>query len=705
MAWAAPDAMMAAARGFYESLGLIMAYGRIPEAFIDDVLLRADIVDLVDSRVKLKKAGKNYSACCPFHREKTPSFTVSREKQFYYCFGCGASGNAISFLMEYEHKGFLDALKDLAQRVGLEVPDTRDPDAPPRESHQGLYDMLERAAQYFEQQLRQHRDKDKAVRYFKKRGLTGQIAKHYRLGYAPAGWDNLVGTLGSDAESRQTLLTTGLVIQRDGSDRVYDAMRDRVIFPIRDFRGRVIAFGGRVLTDEKPKYLNSPESPVFHKGQELYGLYEARQAPGKLERVIVVEGYMDVVALAQYGITYAVATLGTATSTTHVERLFRLVPEIVFCFDGDAAGRKAAWRALESALPALVDGKSASFLFLPTDEDPDSLVRKEGKDRFVDRMINEAEPLADFLMRHLGEGLKLDSLEGRSRLAMLAKPLVATLPDGLYREMLLGRLAELTHLERDTLRAAVLETTPIAATRPASPVPAGSSAGGTAVPASADFAPPDAEGFGPPGWFGEDEDDDYGYGESRGGFGGKGKPWGRGGAGKGRGFGERRFGRERPRRPAAQRPPAVGLAERAVRLLLQDPAQAQLTNPAEVLSWGQAPDSLLVQLLEVLAANPGISTPALLGLWHGSPQGDELGSLAASEFLTPHTGVDREFQDLLRQLRMESLQAQLASAHGRLSQLTDFALARTELAEIERIKTELERLRRLAAAGSDGQDA
>lgn len=634
-----------------------MAYGRIPESFIDDVLLKTDIVDLIDSRVKLKKAGKNYAACCPFHREKTPSFTVSREKQFYYCFGCGASGNAVSFVMEYDRKGFLEALNELAGRVGLEVPDTRDPLAPPRESHQGLYDQLEAAAQFFEQQLRRHRDKTKAVGYLQKRGLTGQIAKHYRLGYAPAGWDNLVGALGKSEEARNALVATGLVVKREDSGRIYDAMRDRVIFPIRDFRGRVIAFGGRVLTDEKPKYLNSPESPVFHKGQELYGLFEARQAPGKLERVVVVEGYMDVVALAQYGITYAVATLGTATSTTHVERLFRLVPEIVFCFDGDEAGRKAAWRALESALPALQDGKSASFLFLPADEDPDSLVRKEGKERFVDRLRHEAEPLADFLLRHLGEGLRLDSLEGRSRLAMLAKPLVATLPDGLYREMLLGRLAELTRLEASTLRAAVLETAPLPASR------GDGSHGRPAQSAPAPAAEARAPGFPEPDFpgFGDDEPEDFQSGRNR--FRGK----------------DRRA-HLRFRHTPKERPPAVSLGERAVRLLLQDPKQAALTSPDELAGWGFAPDSLLLQLVQLLHANPGISTPALLGIWQGSEQGEELAALAASEFLTPHAGVDREFRDVLRGLQLEALERALQ--------------ATTELEAIDRLKREIEQLKR-----------
>lgn len=612
-----------------------MAYGRIPESFIDDVLLRTDIVDLIDSRVKLKKAGKNYTACCPFHREKSPSFTVSREKQFYYCFGCGASGNAVSFLMDYERKGFLDSLNELAGRVGLEVPDTRDPDAPPRESQQPLYDQLEAAAAFFEQQLRTHRDKEKAVGYFRKRGLTGQIAKHYRLGYAPPGWDNLLTALGRDDDAKKRLLATGLIVKREDSQRVYDAMRDRVIFPIRDFRGRVIAFGGRVLTDEKPKYLNSPESPVFHKGQELYGLFEAKQAPGKLERVVVVEGYMDVVALAQYGITWAVATLGTATSTTHVERLFRLVPEVIFCFDGDEAGRRAAWRALESALPAMQDGKSASFLFLPSDEDPDSLVRKEGKERFVDRLVNEAEPLADFLFRHLGEGLKLDSLEGRSRLAMLAKPLIATLPDGLYREMLLGRLANLTQLETATLRAAVLDTPPIAATRAESrPEPAATQGG-------------------PNFWPGNEAPAE----------------------------------RPRPRAAPAQRPPraaarlqVVTLADRAIRLLLQDPHQASLTSAEELVQLNQPAESLLVELVGHIQANPGISTPTLMIHWHGTDKQERLAALAASEFLTPNDGLDREFQDVLRGLRLEAMEAALR--------------ATTELDSIARLKREIEALRR-----------
>lgn len=604
-----------------------MAYGRIPESFIDDVLMRTDIVDLVDTRVKLKRAGKNYSACCPFHREKTPSFTVSREKQFYYCFGCGASGNAISFLMDYERKDFIDSLKELATRAGLEVPDTRDGDAPVRESQQPLYDTLEKAATYFEQQLRQHPAKEKAVSYFKKRGLTGQIAKHYRLGYAPPGWDNLLSALSTDAAHQKHLLACGLIIQNEQGTRQYDAMRDRVIFPIRDFRGRVIAFGGRVLTDEKPKYLNSPESPVFHKGQELYGLHEARQAPGKLTRVVVVEGYMDVVALAQYDITYAVATLGTATSTTHIERLFRLVPDIVFCFDGDDAGRRAAWRALESSLPALQDGKSASFLFLPSGEDPDSLVRKEGKARFEDRLSHESEPLADFLFRHLGEGLRLDTLEGRSRVAMLAKPLIATLPDGIFREMLLTRLAAITELEIPTLRAAVLDTPPLAPvlSTPSTPSAQAASPAFTAPPPYAKHRP-----FTP-----------------------------------------------RPRvNPQAR---VVSLSDRAIRLLLQDPQQATLTSVDELIQLHHAPNSLLVELVAHIYANPTVSTPTLMIHWYGTEKQDTLADLAASEFLTPNDGLPQEFQDVLYRMRLEALEQTLRDS--------------TDLDTIARLKRELEALR------------
>ncbi len=620
-----------------------MAFGRIPQGFIDDVLLRTDIVDLIDGRVKLKKAGKNYSACCPFHNEKTPSFTVSREKQFYYCFGCGASGNAVSFLMDYERQSFIDSLKQLAGQLGLELPDTRDESSAPRESQQPLYDCLEQAAQYFEGQLRRSAQKERAVSYFKRRGLSGQIAKTYRLGYAPPGWNNLLDNLGQELASREHLLATGLLIRKEETQSIYDAMRDRVIFPIRDVRGRVIAFGGRVLNDDKPKYLNSPESPVFHKGQELYGLYEARQATRKLERVVVVEGYMDVVALAQFGISYAVATLGTATSTTHVERLFRIVPEIVFCFDGDEAGRRAAWRALENALPALQDSTQASFLFLPQGEDPDSLVRQEGPELFEARLKTQSEPLADFFFRALGENLNLDSLEGRARLAREAQPLLAKLPDGLYREMLLGRLSELTGLDKQTLKSALL------AEKVSTPEP---------EPRYLEEA-----AHWEPDW--EPAGQDY-------------QPAPR------QARGQRPIQRQaKPKR----RHHTLSLTDWAVRLLLQNPAEARHIAPETLTELLSPEATLLLELLQLLHENPNLSTPALMGAWHGTELGDRLAELAASEFLTPDTGVSLEFQGLIAKLKIQAIQQKIDAIHRELATNPTGELLRN----LSELKRELDR--------------
>ena len=316
--------------------------GLIPQAFIDELLTRTDIVDVIDARVPLKKAGREYKACCPFHNEKTPSFTVSQVKQFYHCFGCGAHGSAISFLMDYEHMEFVEVVEDLAHMAGLEVPREAGtaPPAAHGERRDDHFSLLERADRFYRTQLREHPQAERAVDYLKKRGLSGEIAARFGLGYAPPGWDALLTHLGSDAHAHKLALELGLLVQRDDG-RVYDRFRDRIMFPIRDRRGRCVGFGGRVLGDEKPKYMNSPESPVFHKGQELYGLFEARKANQKLARLLVVEGYMDVVALAQFGLSNAVATLGTATTPEHLERLYRVVHEVVFCFDGDRAGREA----------------------------------------------------------------------------------------------------------------------------------------------------------------------------------------------------------------------------------------------------------------------------------------------------------------------------------------------------------------------------
>ncbi|NNM51291.1 MAG: DNA primase [Pseudomonadales bacterium] len=432
--------------------------GRIAQSFIDRVLDRTDIVDLIDRRVKLKRSGKNYAACCPFHQEKTPSFTVSREKQFYYCFGCGASGNALSFLMDYEHQGFIDALKHLASPLGLDLPDSQDaPTA--RDDHAPLFAALECAIRSFINQLRHHPQKQRAVTYLKQRGITGDIAREFSLGYAPPGWDHL-SKQPLTPELRQGLLTTGLLIERkDSGQACYDAMRDRIIFPIRDFRGRIIGLGGRVLNDDKPKYLNSPESGVFHKGRELYGLYEAKQA-GKIKQLLVVEGYMDVIALAQHGLRFAVATLGTATSTTHIERMFRLVDHIIFCFDGDDAGRGAAWKAVNACLPVITDGKRLGFMFLPEGEDPDSLVRREGAAAFAER-IQQAEGLADFMFRHQSSDLNLNSLEDKAVLAQRLRPLMEQITAGLYQDMLRQRLSNITGIPETPATPVAQHTPPV----------------------------------------------------------------------------------------------------------------------------------------------------------------------------------------------------------------------------------------------------
>ncbi|RKZ93436.1 MAG: DNA primase [Candidatus Parabeggiatoa sp. nov. 1] len=414
--------------------------GRIPRSFIDELITRVDIVDLIDSYVSLRKAGRNFTACCPFHNEKTPSFTVSSDKQFYYCFGCGASGSAVGFLMNYARLSFVEAVHELASRIGMEVVYEQGSAPTSITAFDDLYQVMAQAAQYYRQQLRQSQA---AIDYLKKRGLTGEIARDFGLGYAPPGWDNLLKTYGTDSDMRTRLLKTGLIKQKE-TGRRYDHFRDRVMFPILDQRGRVIAFGGRKLgsSEHEPKYLNSPETPLFQKRRELYGWYFARKTR-PLERIIVVEGYMDVVALAQYGIPNVVATLGTATAREHLTRLFVSVSELIFCFDGDEAGLKAAWRALETVSPLLQDGRQVGFVFLPQGSDPDSLVRQEGTQSFNSRLA-QATPLSNFWFDTLTQQVDMRSIDGRARLVELAKPLLKQLPAGAYRDLMLQKLSELT---------------------------------------------------------------------------------------------------------------------------------------------------------------------------------------------------------------------------------------------------------------------
>ena len=420
--------------------------GLIPQSFIDDLVGRIDIVDVIEQRVPLRKKGSSYLACCPFHDEKTPSFSVSQDKQFYHCFGCKASGTVITFLMEYDHMSFVEAIEELAARAGVPVPREEGAhDQKFQSDTKELYELLAHCAEYYRQQLRDHAQAQRGVDYLKQRGLSGEVARDYGIGYAPPGWDNVLKTLGTNESLQQQLFKTGMLIKKDAGG-FYDRFRDRVMFPIIDRRGRTIGFGGRVLGEDNPKYLNSPETPVFHKGRELYGLYQAQKSLRNIERLMVVEGYMDVVALAQYNIRYAVATLGTATTLDHLEQLFKTTPEVVFCFDGDRAGRDAAWRSLEVALPVMRDGRQIRYVFLPDGEDPDSLVRSQGKDAF-EVLIKEAIPLSTFFYQNLSQQADIGTDEGRARLVELARPLLAKLPQGVFKELMVTRLAEITHME------------------------------------------------------------------------------------------------------------------------------------------------------------------------------------------------------------------------------------------------------------------
>jgi DNA primase len=418
--------------------------GRIPKGFIDELLARTDIVEVIGARLQLKKAGREWKANCPFHGEKTPSFYVSQQKQFYHCFGCGAHGTALGFLIEHDRLSFPEAVEELAGRAGLEVPREGAADSTRDRLQDDLFALMQMADQHFRDCLR---DSDRAKDYLKQRGLVGETAVRYHLGYAPPGWDNLVRKFGTTEAGRYALLQCGLVIEREprpgdrpGEPGVYDRFRDRVMFPIRDTRGRVVGFGGRVIDAGEPKYLNSPETPLFHKGRELYGLYEARQQLRNIARLLVVEGYMDVVRLAQAGIHYAVATLGTSTTPEHLSRLFRVCNDVVFSFDGDRAGRSAAWRALETCLPQAKEGRQLKFLFLPEGHDPDTLVAEEGREAF-ERRVEGALPLSEYLVQHLAEQVELDTVDGRARLAELARPLLQRVPEGIYRELLVDRLA------------------------------------------------------------------------------------------------------------------------------------------------------------------------------------------------------------------------------------------------------------------------
>ena len=597
--------------------------GRIPQYFIDDLLTRVDIVDVIDQRVKLKKTGRNYSACCPFHKEKTPSFTVSPDKQFYYCFGCGASGSALGFVMDHDHLDFPEAVETLAGQLGLDVPHEESGQRQPGPDHSELFNLMGRAVDFYSRQLKQHQQSRRAIDYLKRRGLDTQTCQHFAIGFAPPGWDNLKRELAASPEKEQQLITTGMLVHNEDRDKVYDRFRERIIFPIRDSRGRYIAFGGRVLGDEKPKYLNSPESPIFHKGKELYGLYEARQANRKLSRILVVEGYMDVVALAQYGITNAVATLGTATTVDHMQRLFKVVPEVVFCFDGDDAGRRAAWRALEATLGNMLDGRQARFLFLPQGEDPDSIVRREGAESFSERIKSQAVSLDNLLFRELEAELDLATMDGRARLAKLVQPYIDQLPEGLFRQLMLNRLSERTGLDARYLQAHFQEAVRMdKAELPAAPVHH------TTVPYD------DAHSY----------SNDYSSADHL-----------------------RQDVHERPvprRYSAAERVARLSSSGYAIRQLLCNPEFARdVAEPLSELHLASDSDSqLLIDLLTVLKQEPNLTAARLIAKWYDTDKGERLKSLASLDHGT--VAHPEEFLDTIAAIRKNNREAHKKSQHS-----------------------------------------
>jgi DNA primase len=607
--------------------------GLIPQGFIDDLLNRTDIVDVVTSRVQMKKAGKNYTACCPFHKEKTPSFSVSPDKQFYYCFGCGAGGNALGFIMDHDNLDFPQAVEELAKAAGMEVPreDNGRGHKPRQPTDSPLYPLLTAAAEYYRQALKSHPQRRAAVDYLKSRGLSGEIARDFGLGFAPPGWDNLLKHLSSDSLQQKAMIDAGLLVENADSGKRYDRFRDRVMFPIRDSRGRVIAFGGRVLGDDKPKYLNSPETPVFHKGQELYGLFEARKHNRNLDEIIVVEGYMDVIALAQQGLRNAVATLGTATSEEHLKRLFRVVPSVLFCFDGDQAGRNAAWRALEAALSSLQDGRKARFLFLPEGEDPDTLIRAEGTDAFRARINQHAQPLADYFFQQLTEEADPRSLEGKAHMATLAAPLIDKVPGANLRTLMRNRLSEITGLTGEAV-SQLVQSAPSAPPPSHDPMVDYDLVPGY-TPDYSDFQPHDS--YQPPQqqqWAPQN-----GGGQKKK---WEGKPWDK----KGR----RDFQpRPEPRTPVTVEPPTLS----ALRTLLHHPQLAEKVEDASHFAdEAQVYDQLLVALLEALQKNPKLRSLQLIARWHGTDQGKLLRALAEKEWLIDADNLEQQFFDTITRL-------------------------------------------------------
>ncbi len=588
--------------------------GKIPQQFIDDLISRVDIVDIINTRLPLRKAGRDFMACCPFHDEKTPSFSVSQEKQFFYCFGCGASGSAIGFLMDYEHMEFVEAVHELASHVNLAVPIDAQSHQSEKSNYKELYETLGKAAEFYKQALRQHHAASGAVNYLKERGLTGEVVARFGVGFAPPGWDALMPYFneGNDNEGNHhegntrdsalqaRLYKSGLLIEKDKGG-FYDRFRNRIMYPIHDSRGRVIGFGGRAIDDSTPKYLNSPETPVFQKGQTLYGLYQVKKSHEKLDQLIVVEGYMDVIGLAQFDINNAVATLGTATTRQHLACMYRLVNDVVFCFDGDRAGRDAAWRALEIALPLMNEGRKAKFLFLPEKEDPDSFVRQYGKDAFLAKIVN-AIPLSQFLYGKLSEKADTSTIDGRSQLVELARPLLEKIPGRVFRYMMIEELAEKVHMEAKKLSSLIegadtnknqarqLERVPLSARR----------AKKTAKPSA-------LKGHNPP------------------------------------------------------------LVRKAIRMLLDKPALAQCVSDIDRFRALNMPGiGLLVDMIELLNKRTEFTSGHLIEYWRGTDEGRSLEKLLRWQPDMLNVEMDVEFSDILKQLASRANQQERQQQRQRI---------------------------------------
>ncbi|WIX32080.1 DNA primase [Salinicola sp. JS01] len=597
--------------------------GQISQRFIDDLLARTDIVDVVSERVQLKKSGRNHSGLCPFHQENSPSFTVSHDKQFYHCFGCGAHGNALRFLMEYDNLRFPEAVEQLAGRAGMQVEREGgdDPGAAKRQQkrEEGV-NLLELASRFFRERLALGQGKT-ARAYLERRGLSQEVIRDFGIGYAEDEWEALKRYLSAQGISEAVQVEYGLLVHREETGRTYDRFRDRVMFPIRDWKGRTIAFGGRVLGDAKPKYLNSPETPVFHKGRELYGLFEARQANRQLSRVLVVEGYMDVVALAQFGIRNACATLGTALTADHLQRLFRLVDEVVFCFDGDNAGRQAARRSLTTALPSMIDGRQVRFLFLPEGEDPDTLVRQEGREAFENR-VTCASPLSEFLFEQAAEGHDLKQVEGRERFVSAVLEALKQLPDGVLKSLLLKELSSRSGIETSQFSDWLASHAPPVPRPTAEPGDDGFEAM-MAISGEVESAPMAEYG------------DGSGYGESRAGNGGP------------------RRGLTAARSGTATL--SLSWPARIVQLLLHEPGLAE-TLP-ERLDWcpEAEPDGRLCrEVVKLLRAGRYRSPQVLLAHFHGTPEGERLDQLARREMAIPREVRASELANWVRHLERQS---------------------------------------------------